>query len=54
MAISAINSIFDTIKDGGMTLDSLINILFSFSMLLPVITNLLEKESYQAGVAAIK
>ena len=54
MAISAINSIFDTIKDGGMTLDSLINILFSFSMLLPVIANLLEKESYQAGVAAIK
>lgn len=54
MAISAINSIFDTIKDGGMTLDSLTTILFSFSMLLPVITNLLEKESYQAGVAAIK
>lgn len=54
MAISAINSIFDTIKDGGMTLDSIINILFSFSMLLPVIASLLEKESYQAGVAAIK
>lgn len=54
MAISAVNSIFDTLENGDVSLDSFIGILFNLSMLLPVITGLLEKGALQAGKTALQ
>lgn len=54
MAISAVNSIFDTLENGDVSLDSFVGILFNLSMLLPVITGLLEKGALQAGKTALQ
>ncbi len=54
MAISAVNSIFDTLENGEVSLDSFVGILFNLSMFLPVITGLLEKGALQAGKTALQ